>query len=201
MLFVLSCADLAAVGRAYLDATRPPGGAPRFVDKLPLNFFFLGHIARALPGARLVVLRRHPLDTVVANFSQLFATRLPYYRYAYDLGDTARYWLGFDALVAHWRRVLPGRLHEVHYEALVHDPEREVAALLHHCGLPWEPGCLAFDRHPGAVATASAVQVREPLHTRSVGRWRAYAEHLGPAFEVLRAGGQDVDPPARRTDE
>jgi hypothetical protein len=184
--------DLAAVGREYLQRTRPPGGEPRFVDKLPLNFFYLGHVAQALPGARVVVLRRDPLDTVVANFRQLFATTMPYYRYAYDLSDIARYWLAFDALVAHWRRVLTGRLHEVQYEALVADPEPSIARMLGHCDLDWEPACLAFDRNPAAVATASAVQVRQPLYTSSVGRWRRYAAQLAPAVEVLRAGGKDV---------
>jgi hypothetical protein len=182
--------DLAAVGREYLARTRPAGDKPRFVDKLPLNFFYLGALARALPGARFVVLRRDPLDTVVANFRQLFSTRMPYYEYAYDLGDLARYWLAFDAIVAHWRRLLPGRLHEVRYEALVADPAPEVAELLGHCALRWEDGCLAYDRNPDAVATASAVQVRQPLYTTSVGGWRRYAAHLGPAHEVLRAAGR-----------
>ena len=188
-------ADLAAVGREYLERTRPPGDEPRFVDKLPLNFFYLGHVARALPGARVVVLRRDPLDTVIASFRQLFATSMPYYQYAYDLRDIARYWLAFDALVSHWRRVLPGRLHEVAYEAVVADPEPSIAGLLEHCSLDWEPGCLAFDRAPGAVATASAVQVRQPLYTSSVGRWRRYAAQLAPAIEVLHEAGKDVGGP------
>lgn len=189
--------DLEGVGREYLAQTRPPGDRPRFVDKLPLNFFYLGHIARALPGARVVALRRHPLDTVVANFRQLFATNVPYYAYAYDLGDAARYWLAFDALLEHWRGVLPGRLLEVPYEALVGDPGPQVARILEHCALEWEPGCLEFDRNVTPVATASAVQVRQPVYTSSVGRWRLYAAHLGPAIDVLRAGGVDVDPPCR----
>ncbi|HET7204717.1 MAG TPA: sulfotransferase [Steroidobacteraceae bacterium] len=185
-------ADLAAVGREYLERTRPPGDQPRFVDKLPLNFFYSGHIATALPGARVVVLRRDPLDTVIANFGQLFATTMPYYEYAYDLRDIARYWLAFDALIAHWRRVLPGRLHEVQYETLVDDSQPSIARLLEHCGLDWEPACLAFDRNPEAVATASAVQVRQPLYTSSVGRWRRYAAQLAPAIEILRAAGREV---------
>jgi tetratricopeptide (TPR) repeat protein len=181
--------DFTALGRAYVERTRPPGGRPRFVDKMPLNFFYLGHIARALPGVRVVVLRRHPLDTVVASFRQLFATTMPYYEYAYDLADAARYWLAFDALVAHWRTVLPGRLLEVGYEALVQAPEPTLRRVLEHCGLPWEPACLEFDSHPGAVATASAVQVRQPLYASSVGRWRRHQAHLAPALEVFAAAG------------
>jgi Flp pilus assembly protein TadD len=182
--------DFAALGRAYLEQTRPGGGRPRFVDKMPLNFFYLGHIARALPGARVVVLRRQPLDTVVASFRQLFTTTIPYYEYAYDLGDAARYWLAFDALVAHWQRVLPGRLVEVGYESLVNEPERALPPVLEHCGLEWEPACLAFNRNPEAVATASAVQVRQPLYANSVGRWRRYRAHLEPALTVFAAAGK-----------
>jgi Flp pilus assembly protein TadD len=181
--------DFAALGRAYLEQTRPDGARPRFVDKMPLNFFYLGHVARALPGARIVVLRRHPLDTVVASFRQLFATTMPYYEYAYDLGDAARYWLAFDALMTHWQRVLPGRVVEVEYESLVNEPERALPPVLEHCGLEWETACLEFNRNPHAVATASAVQVRQPLYASSVGRWRRYQAHLDPALTVFAAAG------------
>lgn len=177
--------DLPAVGRNYVERTRPDGGLPRFVDKMPLNFFYLGHIARALPGARMVVVRRNPLDTCLANFRQLFALGLSYYDYACDLLDTGRYYLAFDRLIAHWRCVLPGRIHELAYEQLVADQRAETARLLEHCGLAWEDGCLAFERNPAAVATASAVQVREPLHARAVGRWREYEHELQPLIRLL----------------
>ena len=181
--------DLPAVGRAYLEQTRPDGDRARFVDKMPLNFFYLGHIARALPGARLVVVRRDPLDTCLGNFRQLFALGFSYYDYAYDLLDTGRYYLAFDRLVAHWRAMLPGRIHEVSYERLVADQRGETRRLLEHCGLDWEDGCLAFERNPAAVATASAVQVREPLHARAVGRWRHYERELQPLVRLLADEG------------
>lgn len=181
--------DLPAVGRAYLERTRPASDKPRFVDKMPLNFFYLGHVARALPGARMVVVRRHPLDTCLSNFRQLFALGLSYYDYAYDLLDTGRYYLAFDRLVAHWRRVLPGRIHELAYEQLVADPPAETGRLLRHCGLEWEDGCLAFERNPAAVATASAVQVREPIHARAVGRWCHYERELQPLMRLLAEEG------------
>jgi len=181
--------DHAKLGRAYLEHTAPRGARGRFVDKMPLNFFYLGQIARALPAARMVVLRRHPLDTVVASFRQLFATTMPYYEYAYDLADTARYWLAFDALIAHWKRVLPGRLVEVQYESLVLEPETSLRAVLEHCGIQWEASCLEFERNREAVATASAVQVRQPIYASSVGRWRHYHAHLEPALTVFAAAG------------
>jgi tetratricopeptide (TPR) repeat protein len=181
--------DLPAVGRAYVERTRPGGDKPRFVDKMPLNFFYLGHVARALPGARLVVVRRHPLDTCLGNFRQLFALGQSYYDYAYDLLDTGRYFLAFARLMGHWQRVLPGRIHELVYEQLVADPRGETGRLLAHCGLEWEDGCVAFERNPAAVATASAVQVREPLHARSVGRWRHYERELQPLIRLLAEAG------------
>lgn len=181
-------ADLPAVGRAYVEQTRP-SVEPRFVDKMPLNFFYLGHIAHALPNATLVVVRRHPLDTCLSNFRQLFALGFSYYDYAYDLLDTGRYYIAFDRLIAHWRRVLPGRVHEIGYENLIADQRAETERLLDHCGLDWEDGCLAFERNTAAVATASAVQVREPLYARAVGRWRRYEQELQPLIRLLADQG------------
>jgi tetratricopeptide (TPR) repeat protein len=185
--------DLQALGRDYVERTRPPGQArPRFVDKMPLNFFYLGHIARALPAASIVVLRRHPLDTGLSNFRQLFATRFPYYEYAHDLRDIGRYYVQFDRLIAHWRATLPGRVHEVRYEALVADQRAETGRLLAYCRLPWEEACLHFEHNEQAVATASAVQVRQPLYASSIGRWRRFERHLQPLIAELLAAGVPV---------
>jgi tetratricopeptide (TPR) repeat protein len=182
--------DLEAVGAAYLQQTRPAASSkPRFVDKMPLNYFYLGHIARALPGARFVVLRRHPLDTCLSNFRQLFALGFSYYEYAYDLLDTGRYYVMFDRLIAHWQQVLPGRILQLRYESLVTDQRKETARLLEHCNLEWDERCLDFERNPQAVATASAVQVRQPLYTSGVGRWRHFASQLQPVTELLRTAG------------
>jgi hypothetical protein len=185
--------DLAAIGDAYVAQTRPDD-RPRFVDKMPLNFFYLGHIARALPVARLVVVRRQPLDACLSSFRQLFALDFSYYDYAYDLEDTARYYAMFDRLVAYWKRVLPGRIHEIQYERLVADSRAETQRLLEHCGLEWEQRCLEFERNPAPVATASAVQVRQPLHAGAIGRWRHYETELRPVIETLRALGVNPTP-------
>jgi hypothetical protein len=88
--------------------------------------------------------------------------------------------------------VLPGRIHEVHYEALVAEQAGETQRLLEHCGLPWDDQCLAFERNSAAVATASAVQVRQPIHAGSVGRWRRYATQLQPLIDELRAAGIEI---------
>lgn len=186
--------DFASLGRAYVEsATQVHDRTPRFVDKMPLNFFYVGFIAAALPQAKIVCVRRNPLDTCVASYRRLFATGFPYYRYAYDLADIGRYYLRFDRLMRHWRELLGPRLHEVRYERLVAEPRRETTRLLEHLELEWEEACLAFHRNPSPVATASAVQVREPLHDRFVGRWRRFGSRLDDLVAQLRAAGIDVD--------
>ena len=182
--------DFQELGESYVASTRPlTGGKPHFVDKMPLNFFYLGFIRLALPDAKIVCLRRGALDTCLSNFRQLFALGFSYYNYAYDLRDIARYYASFDRLIRHWQRVLPGAIHEVSYEALVQSQEAETRRLLEFCGLPWEERCLDFHRNSAPVATASAVQVREPLYASSIGRWRRYAAHVKPLIAELDAAG------------
>ncbi|HEX5418611.1 MAG TPA: sulfotransferase, partial [Gammaproteobacteria bacterium] len=185
--------DFRALGESYLASTRSlVGSAPRFVDKLPLNFLCIGFIRRALPNARIICMRRHPLDTCVSNFRQLFAVDLPYYRYAFDLNDTADYYVSFHRLIEHWERELPGAVLQVQYERLVTDAAGETRRMLDFCGLQWEDACLEFHANPAPVATASAAQVREPLHSRSIGRWQCYARKLDGVRERLSAAGIDV---------
>lgn len=185
-----AAAPPAALGRAYLQSTRPLTGAkPRFVDKMPFNFWYVGLIAAALPNARIVALERDPLDTCVSNYRQLFALGSAEYGYAYDLRDLGRYYAGYRSLMAHWDAVLPGRILRVRYEDLVADQEGETRRLLDHCGLEWQDACLAFHENSAAVATASAVQVRSKLYDTSIGRWRHYAAHLEPLRAELAAAG------------
>jgi len=182
--------DMPTLGAAYIESTRPrTGHTPRFIDKLPLNFLYLGLIKLALPNARLICLRRDPMDTCLSNYRQLFASDFRYYHYSYDLLDCGRYYIQFDRLMRHWRETLPGAVLEVRYEALVDDPERETRALLDHCGLPWEEGCLLPHRRKSPVATASAVQVRRAIYTSSVDRWRRYGDAMLPLYELLESAG------------
>lgn len=184
--------DAADLGAAYRRATVGYGRPARvLIDKTPLNFLYLGLIQRALPDALVIHVRRHPLDSALAMFKTLFRMGYPF---SYDLDDLARYYLAYDALMAHWRAVLPeGRVLDVDYEDLIADPEAQSRRLIAHAGLDWEPDCLNFHRNPSPTATASAVQVREPIYTRAVGRWRHYAEGLAPLREGLQAGGVRVD--------
>jgi tetratricopeptide (TPR) repeat protein len=187
-----SAAPAASIGQRYLDAIsarlQQDG---RFVDKMPLNFLYVGFILQALPGARIVCLQRHPLDTCISNYRQLFALDFSYYNYHYDLEDTARYYALFTQLMAHWQAYGNGRVHEVSYEALTADPESEVGALLEHLNLAWDPACLAFHENPSAVATASTAQVRQPIYRSSVSRWKRYESHLQGAKTVLEQHGID----------
>ena len=183
--------DFAALGQAYEASTAAlVGEAPRFVDKMPLNFVYAGLIHAALPDARIVCLRRHPMDACLSNYRQLFATGYSYYGYANDLEDCGRYYLEFDHLCRHWRETLPAdRYMEIAYEDIVADLDGSARALLRHCGLDWEAQCLDFHRQAGPVATASSVQVRQPLYFTSVGRWRRYGAALDGLRALLTQGG------------
>lgn len=183
--------DPAAIGGAYLARAghHRPKGKVRFIDKLPANFMYVGHIARALPNARIVCLRRNPMDTVWSNYKNLFASQSAYYAYSYDLMDTAHYYARFDRLMAFWENLYPGRVLQLSYETLVGDQEGQTRQLLDHCGLEWDEACLSFHENAAAVATPSAAQVRRPMNADAVGKWRSYGEALEPVRAWLEAQG------------
>jgi tetratricopeptide (TPR) repeat protein len=187
--------DAGAIGRNYLARAAYHRRTPalRFVDKFPGNFFYAGIAARALPNAAIVCLRRNPMDTVLANFRNLFAIGSRYYDYSYDLLDIAAYYARFDRLMAFWRTALPGRILELSYENLVEDQEGETRRLLTHCGLDWSDECMNFHAYSGAVSTPSAAQVRRPIYRDSVARWRKHADALAPVRTWLEAQGIAVD--------
>jgi hypothetical protein len=154
---------------------------------MPENFRLVGLIALALPGARILHVRRDPADTCLSCFSTLFYENLPY---AYDLAELGRYWRAYDALMEAWRGVLPhGLMLEVSYEDVVADLEGQARRILAHCGLDWDPRCLEFHRNGRSVRTASLAQVRRPLYASSVGRWRNYEAYLGPLLKAIGLGG------------
>ena len=183
-----------AVGVDYIARARQHAGAkgPVFTDKLPLNFLYIGYIARALPNAKIVCLRRNPMDSIWSNYKNLFATTSSYYAYSYDLADTARFYLLFDEIMAFWDKLFPGRILQFSYEGLIDDQEGQTRRLLAHCGLPWSESCLDFQSNSAPVATPSAAQVRRPLYRDAVEQWRPYAAHLEPARRLLKAAGISV---------
>jgi tetratricopeptide (TPR) repeat protein len=187
--------DLARLGKAYVDSTRPlTGKTAHFIDKMPVNFLNAALILKALPNARVVCLRRHPMDACLSNYRQIFGADVAPYRYTLSLEDTAGYYKLFDALAARWRDVLPGdRYLEVSYEGLVADLEPQARRLVDFCDLGWDDACLAFHENAAPVATASSVQVRSPIYSSSVGRWRRYGEAVTPLRAALEAAGVIVD--------
>jgi tetratricopeptide (TPR) repeat protein len=160
------------------------GGAARVTDKLPDNIFHLGGIAAAYPRARVIVVRRDPRDTSLSCFMQRFADHAV--MFSYDLAECGHWAVAVDQITEHWQATLPLPWLEVRYEALVADLAGQSRRLVEFLGMDWEPGCLDFHRTERAVTTASAWQVRQPLYSRSVGRWRNYERHLGPLLAVLR---------------
>ena len=184
--------DLSTVGQDYITNTQDRAkGSKHMVDKMPLNFFYAGLIHRALPHARIIALRRGAMDSCLSNFRQLFSTQYSYYNYTFDLEDTAWFYRKFDDLMSVWRRRLPqDRFMEIHYEDIVFDQENQTRRLLEFCGLTWEEACLRFHENTAPVSTASSVQVRQPLYSGSIGRWKKY----GSALHGLKTALGDLAP-------
>ena len=159
-------------------------GAPRFIDKMPNNFPNVGLIALMLPNAKIIDARRHPLDACLSNYRQLFAKGQ---NFTYDLTEIGEYYLQYQRMMDHWRRVLPGRVLTVQYEEVVADFETQVRRLLDFCGLPWQDACLRFYESERPVRTPSAEQVRQPIYDRSVGHWQALRAAPGRADRRDRA--------------
>lgn len=176
--------DPAAIAEAYIEViSHCLDDEPYFIEKMPENVLYLGLIAKSWPDARIIHLRRHPMDACFATFKQ------SYFRFAYSLDDLAEYYLAYDRLSKHWREVLGSRMLEVNYEDLVGDQEAQTRRLLEYLGLEFEEGCLKFEHNAAPVATASSVQVREKIHTRSVGKWKRFEKQLKPLMDRLEQGG------------
>jgi len=178
------CDDFTHLGRTYIsELNKYSEVATRTTDKMPANFRFLGLIHLALPNAKIIHIQRNPIDTCLSGFSKSFRTGQ---HQSYDLKELGQYYTDYHELMAHWRVVLPkGSFYDVQYEDLVADTEKQARQLIEYCGLPWDDTCLNFHKTERSVKTASVTQVRKPIYTSSVERWRAYEQHLGPLFEGL----------------
>ena len=176
--------DLDRVGRDYLRHTSwLAGGKHYLTDKNPANFVYARLISAALPQARIVCLRRDPMDACMSNFKELFAGDA--YGYSYDLEELADHYLHFDRLCRHWQVTMPGSFMEVRYEDLVTDPVRTASRVVEFCGIAFEAGCLDITRNKKPVATASSSQVRQPINAKGIGAWRPYAQFLEPLRRKL----------------
>jgi Tfp pilus assembly protein PilF len=176
--------DFATLGRAYIDSTRPHTGQQvHFIDKLPLNFLYVGLIHLALPRARIIHVQRNPIDHCYAIYKHLFADAYPF---SYQLEELVQYYQAYQALMAHWQQCLPGVVHTVQYEQLIAKPQSCSQALYQHCGLDWSERCLQFHQHNHqASTTGSASQIRQPLYHSSVARWRCYESQLAALVQAF----------------
>jgi len=157
--------------------------ADRVTDKMPHNFLHLGLINLLMPEARVIHIQRDPVDTCVSNYFQDFASS--FLAYARDLAHLGHHYRQYERLMAHWRTVLDMPFMEVRYEDLVADQERVSRQVIDFVGLEWDDACLSFHKTKRTVSTASYAQVRNPIYTKSVERWRRYEKHLGPLLDAL----------------
>jgi tetratricopeptide (TPR) repeat protein len=174
-------ADPNEVARRYAQLALARADTRLIIEKLPHNYLYLGAIHRALPEAKILSLRRSPLDGCFAMYRTLLAA----YPFSYDMEDLARYYAAYDRLMTHWRAVLGGHLCEVSYEELVSQPESVGSRVAAHCGLQWSPALARVENNEQACFTASASQVRQPIYRTSVGRWQRYRNHLEPLVRKL----------------
>jgi len=168
----------------YLDNLRRfAPAALRITDKMPSNFLYLGYIELMFPGARIVHCKRNALDTCLSGYFKNF--HAGHHAYTFKLEDVGRYYLGYQELMEHWKYVLQAPIHEIKYEELVANPEREIRRLVDFSGLEWDESCLSHESSNRVVRTASYDQANKPIYRNSVGRWHNYEKHLGPLIRDL----------------
>ncbi|HWA17651.1 MAG TPA: sulfotransferase [Devosia sp.] len=183
----LTKSQVTEIGDSYVARLRKLSPNARHItDKLPGNFARIGLIALALPNAKIIHVRRNPADNCVSIFKNEFGSL---HTYAYDLTELGKYHRHYQRLMAHWHRVLPGRILDIDYEALVAEPEAESRRLIAHCGLEWSDECLKFFNARRSVRTVSAAQVRRPIYRDSIGIAERYGSALVPLLEALGQGG------------
>jgi hypothetical protein len=178
--------DYDQVGSRYLQhvAWRVPGTS-HFTDKNPGNFMMAGPILRALPQAKILHLRRAPMDACFSNLKELFGSNA--HPYSYDFAELAAHYRNYDRLMRHWHELAPGRILDVHYEDMVSDPAAATRRVMDYLGLGYEEAQIRVESNAAPVSTASSAQVREPIHRRNVGGWKKYAAPLAPLQELLGA--------------
>jgi tetratricopeptide (TPR) repeat protein len=181
-----AAADPDAVAAGYARLANPGGSDEHIIEKLPMNYLYLGAIHRALPEARILWIRRSALDSCFAMYRTLFGDAYPF---SYNLQDLGRYYAAYDRLMIHWRSLLGERLQEVVYEDIVADPRGVGASIAHHCGLAWSDAAVDIQQNQSVSLTASAAQIRRPIYGSSSGRWRHYHRHLDGLIATLRARG------------
>ena len=179
--------DIVAAG--YARRAEGPRPSARIIEKLPMNYLYVGAIRQALPEARVIVLRRSALDSCFAMYRTLFREAYPF---SYDFEELGRYYAAYERLVQHWRTLYGDGLHEVVYEDLVREPRRVGADIASYCGVQWSDTAVEIQNNAAVSLTASAAQIRRPIYGTSSGRWRHYRMHLRGLADSLHRQGIPV---------
>ena len=170
-------------GESYLETSkRYRTDKPRFIDKMPNNFAHIGFIKTILPNAKIINAKRHPLDSCVSSFKQLFYKGQSW---SYDLFEIGEYYLEYERMMDHWHSLYPGEIYDIQYENIVNNQEDESRALIQYCGLDWEDSCLKFYENKRSVNTASSEQVRQPIYKGAMYAWKNYESEIGALKDIL----------------
>lgn len=170
-------------GESYLETSkRYRTDKPRFIDKMPNNFAHIGFIKTILPNAKIINAKRHPLDSCVSSFKQLFYKGQSW---SYDLFEIGEYYLEYERMMDHWHSLYPGEIYDIQYENIVNNQEDESRALIEYCGLDWEDSCLKFYENKRSVNTASSEQVRQPIYKGAMHAWKNYESEIGALKDIL----------------
>ena len=188
--------DFESYGKEYLKqvARHRVLGTPFFIDKMPNNFIHAGWLKLILPNAKIINTRRHPMDSLLGVYKQLFARGQPF---TYDTFDLAEFYRCYIEIMTHWHEVLPGQILDVHYEDTVTNLESQVRRVLDFCGLEFEENCLRFYETARPVRTASSEQVRQPIYTSALGLWKKYGDNLSVWQEELKDIIDELPPSVR----
>ena len=185
-----AAADPGVVASQYSRLAGTSTRDGKVVEKLPMNYLYLGAIHRALPGSPILLMHRSAMDSCFAMYRTLFAAAYPF---SYDLNDLARYYASYEKLICHWNASFREQIQEVVYEDLVKNPIRIGTKVAQRCGLAWADSAIEVHKNSSASLTASAAQVRRPIYGSSSGRWRHYRKHLEPLIEALQNFGVSVE--------
>lgn len=180
--------DFHDVTQKYLShLQRISSCASRITDKMPYNFNVIGLIHALFPNAKIIHVKRNPIDTCLSCYTKLFSQG---HFYSYDLSELGHYYLCYEHIMNHWRSTLPSNAWlDIHYEDIIHNFKTEAKRLIAYVGLTWNPKCLAFYQSKRQVRTASFAQVRQPVYTSSVNRWRQFKNELAPLIQILNQAG------------
>jgi tetratricopeptide (TPR) repeat protein len=173
---------------AYVQRAGSPPDGGIILEKLPLNYLYVGAICRAISSAQILLLRRSPADNAFGMYSTLFSNGYPF---SYDLSEIAEYYLAYHQLIDHWKRHLGDRILEIPYEHFIEEPRTLGLKIADHLGIAWSDKMLLVEQNQSASATASAAQIRKPIYKTSIGRWRSYAKGMKGYVDRISAAGID----------